>query len=187
MCCEAASRFVKLPQRDSHHRALAGTSVPFPIHGCFYNAVFSDFCLVCFQFSLPNLSLPLPLCRPTRPWIWVRESAMHTNEIICCDWGLDVAAAESNLQFLGGEKKAHVCVVFPKALVYSFMTTNSSVPFPQTLNLFCTQAPESGVPYDNVPQSDWIWYEDCYVWWKVLFIVASNTTDLFCCCSSEME
>lgn len=39
---------------------------------------------------------------------------MHTNEIICCDWGLDVAAAESNLQFLGGEKKARVCEVFPK-------------------------------------------------------------------------
>lgn len=72
------------------------------------------FCLVHFQFRyliLASLSL---LCCPTRPWIWVDESAMHTNEIICCDWGLDVAAVESNLQFLGGIKGT---CVFPGAFV----------------------------------------------------------------------
>lgn len=37
---------------------------------------------------------------------------MCTDEIICYDWGLDVAAAESNLQFLVGEGGTCVCVCF---------------------------------------------------------------------------
>lgn len=186
MCCEAASRFVtcssvapRLPSRR-FGGAPHGTSVTiskFTVVPVKRNLRF------CFQFRCLILASLLPLCRP---WICVGESAMHTNEIICCDWGLDVAAAESNLPFLRGEKKG-TCVYFSEALVIHSWHTNPSYPFPQTLNLFRTQAPESGVPYDNVPQSDWIWYEDCYMCWKVVFTVASNTTDLFRCRSSEME
>lgn len=80
---------------------------------------------------------------------------MHTNEIICCDWGLDVAAAESNLQFLGGEKGT--CVFSEALVIHSWPQIPPTLA--QTLNLFRTQAPESGVLYDNVPQSDWIGYD----------------------------
>ncbi len=66
---------------------------------------------------------------------------MHGNKITCCDRGLDVAALESNLQFLGGEKGT---CVFPEArIIHSW----SQIPpaLPQMLNLFHIQAPESGV------------------------------------------
>lgn len=145
--------------------------LPFPI---------LRFCLVRFQFCC-LIFASLSLCTALlHLWIWVGESTMHTNEIICCDWVLDIAAAESNLQFLKGEKG--VCLFPRSSLVihdHKFLLTvrKCSIYFvhEHENQVFCMAM------YLRV------WFSDFYMWWKVLFIVASNTTDLFCCCSTEME
>lgn len=107
---------------------------------------------------------------------------MHADEIICCDWGLYVAAAESNLQFLWGEKGTCVflrpslfihdhksLLPFHKRSIY-FVHKHQNQVFHMTMYL-------RAIGYDM----------KIAICGEKLFIVASNTTDLFCCRSSEME
>lgn len=65
------------------------------------------------------------------------------NKIICCDWGLDVAVAESNLEILMGVKGVYV---FPKPSL--FIHDHKFLPPSHKRSIYF------------VHQSDWLWYDD---------------------------
>lgn len=88
------------------------------------------------------------------------ESVMPINEIICCDWGLVIAVVGSNLQF----QRTGSFFWDPR---YLFMSKNC--PNKHSISLVHKQQNQVLCTSELL-----VWHDDCYMWWKVLFIVASN-------------